>query len=178
MRPVKGLGAIAAVACFLAASELSGQVQAPYASPPERLPRAVAPQPVAFDHRLHMEQRMECIDCHPGAVEGERAGLPDRDRCMLCHQAIATDSAAVRRLAGLPTGRRIRWERVYRVPDFVFFSHAEHSAAGLGCVTCHGPVETRSVLAQEISTNMVACMNCHAQRRVSNECYLCHDLGQ
>ncbi len=125
-----------------------------------------------------MRNRMACGDCHRGAKNSERAGLPDRDQCMLCHQAIATAAGTVRELAALPAGSRIRWERVYKVPDFVFFSHAEHSQAGLACAACHGPVETRSVLAQEISTNMVACMNCHAQRRVSNECYLCHDLGQ
>ena len=178
MRPVKRLGVIAAIAYSIGPSGLPGQTQAPYESPPEQLPRALAPQPVAFDHRLHMQQQMACTDCHPGAIEGERAGLPDRDHCMLCHQAIATDRAAVRRLAELPAGSRIRWERVYRVPDFVFFSHAEHTDSGLGCEICHGPVETRSVLAQEVSTNMVACMNCHAQRQVSNECYLCNDLGQ
>ena len=121
---------------------------------------------------------MECLDCHPGAAARERAGLPDREDCMLCHQSIAADRPAVRLLAELPAGRRIRWERAYRVPDFVFFSHARHAAAGIDCGTCHGPVATRSVIRQEVSTNMVACMNCHARREVSNECFLCHDLGQ
>ena len=149
-----------------------------YESPPENLPRAVDPQPVPFDHKLHMGLRMTCMDCHPGALERERAGLPDRDRCMLCHQSIAKDRAGVQELAAMAPGTRIRWERVYRVPDFVFFSHSEHASAGLACADCHGPVETRRVLHQELSTNMVACMNCHAERQASNECYLCHDLGQ
>lgn len=156
----------------------ASQVPPPYEPPPEELPRVVAPQPVPFDHRLHMEQRMACLDCHGGALEHERAGLPDRDHCMLCHQAVAREHSAVREMAAMPTGSKIPWERVYRVPDFVFFSHAEHARAGVDCGSCHGPVETRVVLDQEFSTNMVACMNCHAQRQASNECYLCHDLGQ
>lgn len=170
--------------CFLAVATgivapPSLRAQSPlYESPPEDLPRAVAPQPIPFDHKLHMDQSLICVDCHPGALERARAGLPDRDRCMLCHAAIATDQAGVKQLAALASGTKIRWERVYRVPDFVFFSHSEHASAGLACATCHGPVERRSVLHQEISTKMVACMNCHAERQASNECYLCHDLGQ
>lgn len=167
-----------AVRLALAGAALSLANQAPYESPPEDLPRAVGPQPVSFDHRLHAENRIVCADCHGGATAQARAGLPGRGDCMLCHETIAADRDDVRLLAAWPADRRIPWERVYRVPDFVFFSHAEHAAAGIACAVCHGPVETRSELSQEVSTNMVACMNCHAQLDVSNECYLCHDLGQ
>ena len=73
---------------------------------------------------------------------------------------------------------RVKWVRVYRVPDIVFFSHRNHLKAGEKCVTCHGPVASRHVLAKEVSTSMTSCMNCHRSRRVPNECYLCHDLGQ
>ena len=152
--------------------------QVPYESPPEDLPRVVAPQPVPFNHKLHLQQHMACTDCHPGARERERAGLPQRSDCMLCHQSIATNHPAIRSLAAKPPTERIRWERIYRVPDFVFFSHREHAEAGMECVVCHGPVASRTVLDQEISTNMVACMNCHILRKASTECYLCHDLGQ
>ena len=150
----------------------------PYESPPERLPRILAAQPVPFDHKLHAANRIACTDCHPGARTGERAGLPDRDLCMLCHQSIAADHGKIRQVAALPAGSRIDWVRAYRVPDFVFFSHAEHASAGIECESCHGPVSSRPVLGQEVSINMVACMNCHAQRQASNECFVCHDLGQ
>ncbi len=73
---------------------------------------------------------------------------------------------------------KVDWVRVYEVPEFVFFNHKKHMAADLECVQCHGPVETREVLAQEISVSMTACMNCHAERGVANHCYFCHDLGQ
>ena len=168
---------MAIAAAALAALPGPGQAP-PYQPPPEDLPREVGPQPIPFDHRLHMQNRMACVDCHPGATASAQAGLPDRDKCMLCHQAIAVESSAVRKLAALPQGTKIRWQRVYQVPDFVFFSHAEHAAEELACADCHGPVQDRRVLSQEFSTNMVVCMNCHAQRQVSNECYLCHDLGQ
>ena len=167
------------LAIAAAVAGLSASAQAPLYQPPSKdLPREVGPQPVPFDHLLHMQHRMDCGDCHPGSTASPRAGLPDRDRCMLCHQSIATENPAVRQLAALPAGSKIPWQRVYRVPDFVFFSHAEHATADLSCADCHGPVRERSKLMQEVSTNMVACMNCHAERQVSNECFLCHDLGQ
>lgn len=156
-----------------------GAAQAPlYESPEEELPRSVAPQPIPFDHSLHMRNRMACADCHPGAADRERAGLPGRDDCMLCHQTISVESEAVRGLAAMPVGEAIEWVRVYQVPGFAFFSHRDHVPNGVGCEQCHGPVGERSVLSQELSVNMVSCMNCHAERDVSNECYLCHDLGQ
>ena len=175
MRPL--VLALAAVAGSALLPELAAQ-NPTYESPPEDLPREVAAQPLRFDHAVHSEARIQCADCHPGARDGIRAGLPDRDNCMRCHVAIATENGEVRKLAAIDPGSRIRWERVYRVPDYVFFSHAEHSRTGLECVQCHGPVATRHVLQQEMSTSMVACMNCHADRQASNECFVCHDLGQ
>ncbi len=74
-------------------------------------------------------------------------------------------------------GEKIKWLHIYEVPDFVFFSHASHAKAGSGCVACHGPVQDRDILAKEVSTSMVACMNCHVKKGVSTGCYLCHQLG-
>ena len=109
----------------------------------------------------------------------ERAGLPDAEKCMLCHMAIKTDSPAVQELARIhQDGKRLDWVRVYRVPDFVFFSHANHVNAHVECVSCHGPVEERDVLAKEVSTSMITCMNCHVAKKASISCYLCHELGQ
>jgi hypothetical protein len=39
-------------------------------------------------------------------------------------------------------------------------------------------VEQRDVLAPEVVHNMKTCMNCHKQRKASNECHVCHELGQ
>ncbi len=167
----------AAVAAVALAAGLGAQ-NAPYTGPEEDLPRAVAPQPVPFSHRLHADRGVDCSDCHPGSSRSERAGLPDRDACMVCHQVLAADRPGVRSLAALPPGSRIAWVRVYRVPDFVFFSHQEHAAAEVDCPACHGPVAARHELQQELSTSMEACMNCHVERGASIDCHLCHDLGQ
>jgi hypothetical protein len=152
------------------------QTRPVYKGKQEKLPSAVAPQPVAFSHRKHAF--MSCVDCHEGAASKEEAGFPDAEKCMLCHATIKADSSEVRKLAGFIQRReKIKWVRVYQVPDFVFFSHASHSKGGINCTACHGPVRQRDILEKEVSTSMVACMNCHAAKKVSTACYFCHQLG-
>lgn len=145
----------------------------------ETLPMAVDPQPIPFSHRKHSQKGITCLDCHRAAKTSERAGIPQPQQCMLCHVTVAAESPLIRRLASLRGKQeKLDWIRVYRLPDFIFFSHASHLRAGEQCARCHGPVEKREVLAKEISTSMTTCMNCHATREVSTECFLCHDLGQ
>ena len=145
----------------------------------EQLPLTVEPQPIPFSHKQHAAAGLSCNDCHRGAEKRERAGLPDSEQCMLCHRTIKTDASAVFKLAEFHReGKSLDWVRVYRVPDFVFFSHKNHAAARIGCTPCHGPVEQRDRLAKEVSTSMMMCMDCHEQRNVSRNCHLCHELGQ
>ncbi|MCI0417864.1 MAG: cytochrome c family protein [Acidobacteria bacterium] len=155
-----------------------GQQSPTYKGKEEKLPASVSSQPIAFSHKKHMGLGMRCLDCHVDAGEKDRAGLPQAEQCLACHSTIKADSPEVKKLVGVEKqGRKVQWVRVYLVPDFVFFSHANHLKAKLACAACHGPVEKRDVLAKEVSTSMVACMNCHAAKRVSNECSFCHQLG-
>ena len=150
-----------------------------YQGKEEKLPFIVAPQPVAFSHKDHILLGMSCRKCHPHAQEKERAGLPTISKCMLCHIRIGTEKPAIQQLAQIHReSRDLEWIRVYRIPDFVFFSHASHVNSGIACESCHGPVQDRHVLNKEVTTNMESCMNCHATRKVSMECHFCHELGQ
>jgi hypothetical protein len=155
-----------------------GQKPVVYKGKKEKLPLSVAPQPVAFSHKKHYAVGLSCPQCHTGATESEQAGFPNTDECMLCHATMMSDSPEVKKLADAHRRKeKVRWVRVYKVPEFVFFSHASHLKAGQQCATCHGPVDQRDVLTQEISTSMTSCMNCHATKAVSNDCSLCHQLG-
>ena len=145
----------------------------------ENLPRIVLPQPIPFSHKAHSSLGLTCQGCHPGASVQERAGFPTSSSCMYCHKTIRENSSTIQKLNILQRQKKnLAWVRVYQVPDFVFFSHARHVNAKLSCQTCHGPVQNRDVLAQEISTNMEMCMNCHKSSLVSTECHSCHELGE
>ncbi|MFN3325297.1 MAG: PQQ-binding-like beta-propeller repeat protein [Bryobacteraceae bacterium] len=155
------------------------RMRADYTGLREQLPAPAPVQPVPFDHKLHAGTGTKCVDCHTTAAKAERAGIPDAAQCMTCHRTVRSESphvAAIR--AFLEKRSAIPWERVYRVPDFVFFSHAKHVNGGVQCADCHGPVAEREVLAKEVSTSMDACMSCHVQRKASTDCGVCHELGQ
>jgi len=57
----------------------------------------------------------------------------------------------------------IHWTRVYRLPDYVYFDHRAHTAVGVTCQTCHGPVETMDLVRQVPDLTMGWCVNCHRQ---------------
>jgi hypothetical protein len=166
-------------AAYLLVHSSFAQAPGVYKGKDENLPQEVAPQPIPFSHAQHTRSGITCLDCHAGADKKEQAGLPDVGQCMLCHQRIKSGSPAIERLAAMKeAGEKIKWVRVYEVPDFVFFSHASHVKGRVECESCHGPVDQREVLVKEVSTNMTACMNCHASRDVPNHCHSCHSLGQ
>jgi quinoprotein glucose dehydrogenase len=161
------------------AKPLPPRMRAGYKGLEEKLPVSVGAQPVAFSHRAHAAAKMKCLDCHAGAAKQARATLPAAARCMTCHRAVKQSSPELAKVREAALGKKeIPWVRVYRNPDFVFFSHERHARARVECAECHGPVEKRDVLMKEVSTSMTACMSCHAARGARNDCSACHELGQ
>jgi hypothetical protein len=59
------------------------------------------------------------------------------------------------------TNRPIAWTRVHDLPDFAYFNHSIHVKKGIGCVTCHGPVDDMPLMWQEKSLQMEWCLECH-----------------
>jgi hypothetical protein len=108
---------------------------------------------------------------------GVFADIAGTDTCMGCHSAVKTDSPAIQKLtAHHQSGRRINWEPVYLVADYVFFSHREHvEKAGASCSDCHGDVAQMDVVAKERDISMAACMSCHRAKNASLECDFCHE---
>jgi hypothetical protein len=147
--------------------------------PKENLPQSVAPQPIAFSHKIHAgESGLPCNFCHTGVDKGDDATIPSADFCMKCHQSIKKDSPEVAKIrTAADKHEKIAWVAVYTVPDFVFFGHATHTKAGIHCAECHGPVETRDVLQKEVSTSMNTCRGCHQTHNARVDCATCHQLG-
>ena len=135
-------------------------------------------QPIAYSHRAHVEQGLVCVDCHVSAAIAERATLPPTSTCMSCHNKTTTRSAEIEKLAGYD-GRKadVPWARVYRLPEYVFFSHQVHVAPAtqLTCDTCHGDVATMDATQKVRDTSMAACMECHRATSAPNLCDSCHE---
>ena len=169
--------ALAVVAAALLVAIAAAQVAR---TPPPEVgfrPGEPVAQPLPYSHKTHLALGLVCRDCHAIADPGDFAGFPPEAKCMACHAAVKTESPAIQELAAAAqAGRAVVWNRVYKLPEFVYFSHALHHVdAGVECGACHGEVASRDVLFQEKPITMHACMRCHAQTGASNDCELCHD---
>jgi len=135
-------------------------------------------QPIDFSHRIHAgDNQIPCLYCHVQARRSISAGVPSVNKCMGCHTDIATDRPQIRLLAQYWESKEpIPWIKVHDLPDFVYFPHKRHVAAGLECQTCHGPVETMSRVSREAPNEMGQCLSCHKQHEVVNglDCWTCH----
>jgi hypothetical protein len=161
---------------ILFTSVLLALAQSP-GEPEKAQEKPLAPQPIPFSHKTHVAAGVKCLDCHPIRKPGFAAGLPKEQTCMGCHATVKADSPAIQKLAAFVKSKtEVPWVRIYRVPDYVWFSHeSHHREAGIACETCHGPVAQRDVLAKEKPTSMAACMECHTAHKAPNECNFCHD---
>lgn len=136
-------------------------------------------EPIPFQHSRHAAFKLECALCHPGAEKKARAGLPKVGTCMTCHQAAGQDHPAIRRLAALDRNAALPIEPLpYRIPDFVFFSHARHVAAKVACANCHGDVWRHDLAKPAVEARMSGCVNCHKASGARLDCTLCHELSQ
>lgn len=121
------------------------------------------PQPVQFSHRHHVRDvGLDCRYCHHTAETNAYAGIPATEVCMTCHSQLWTDSpmlAPVRR--SMQNGEPLRWNRVNRVAEFVYFDHSIHVQNGVGCETCHGRVDTMALAYPEHTFHMQWCLHCH-----------------
>jgi len=57
--------------------------------------------------------------------------------------------------------RPFYWQKVNRLPHWVYFNHAIHVNKGVGCVTCHGRVDLMPAVFQAQSLTMNWCLGCH-----------------
>ena len=131
---------------------------------PTRRAQGYAPtQPIDFSHRQHAgEMRIDCKYCHGGVETSRSAGIPAASVCMNCHAVAAIDSPGVAIVRALyERNRPVRWQRIHRLPDFVYFAHSPHIKAGVDCITCHGDVRQMDVVRQVHPLTMRSCLDCH-----------------
>ena len=129
-------------------------------------------QPIAFSHKLHAgDMKISCLYCHAGAERSRYAGIPALNVCMNCHEKVTASFAAQQQAQPMEspelrklydalalddvlapvegkTPKPIVWQRVHRLPDFVYFDHRAHITAAVRCQQCHGPVETMDRVRQ------------------------------
>lgn len=143
------------------------------------------PQPLAFNHRLHADNNVPCLTCHPTAATGQGATLPPVSVCQRCHEDVlyeTEEEAKIRQAA--ESGQDLRWVPVYALLPHVYFSHRRHVTLGkIACNACHGDVELSSTPFKLAASpfagrrGMTACLRCHEESHspyAGVDCMDCH----
>jgi hypothetical protein len=120
-------------------------------------------QPVPFSHQHHVGGLgLDCRYCHTGVETSAVAGIPPTHTCMTCHSQLYTQTAMLAPVReSLATGQPIHWNKVNRLPDYLYFDHSIHIAKGVGCTTCHGDVANMPLMRQTAPLTMGWCLDCH-----------------
>src|SRR5262249_39620084 len=120
-------------------------------------------QPMQFDHRHHVkDDGIDCRYCHGDAERSSYAGIPATEVCMGCHSEVWSGSPMLEPLRrSWFSGKPIPWNRVHKLPDFVYFNHAVHLKKGVGCASCHGRVDQMALAYPVFSLTMGWCLDCH-----------------
>jgi hypothetical protein len=131
-------------------------------------------QPIKFSHAVHAGQnKTDCNYCHYSAKTSKTAGIPPGSLCLNCHFLVrnGTRSGAseiAKIIEALDNKKAIEWVRIYKLPDFVFFSHEQHVSAGeIACEACHGDVKLIDRLSHVPDLSMGWCIDCHKTRKVN-----------
>jgi len=153
--------AVVAIVLLPAAAMTIGEI---VARSPYYTGKGLAPeQPVPFSHQHHVSDLgIDCRYCHTAVEVSSSAGIPPTETCMSCHSQIWTEQemlAPVRQ--SLKTNQPLVWQRVNRLPEFVYFNHSIHIDRGVPCSHCHGPVDEMPLTYQAVDLHMDWCLECH-----------------
>jgi hypothetical protein len=129
-------------------------------------------QPVDYSHEIHAGRMgMDCRYCHYSVEKAGFAAVPPTAVCLGCHgptneptpkipiKGTSPKLEAIRDVA--KTDAAIPWIKVHDLPDYVFFNHSAHVAAGVGCVKCHGRIDQMPTVYQHETLSMGWCLDCH-----------------
>lgn len=122
-------------------------------------------QPVQFSHKHHSgDDGIDCRYCHTSVESAATAGMPPTKTCMNCHSQLWSDSPYLEIVRqSWKENKPIEWTRVHDLPDYAYFNHSIHVAKGVGCNTCHGPVDEMPLMYQASSLQMEWCLECHRE---------------
>src|SRR5690348_10584603 len=120
-------------------------------------------QPVPFSHKHHVgDDGIDCRYCHTSVEQSAFAGIPPTHTCMTCHSQLFTQQPMLAPVVqSLASGEPLSWNRVHDLPGFVYFNHGIHIAKGVGCATCHGPVDRMPLTWRVAPLEMQWCLDCH-----------------
>jgi c(7)-type cytochrome triheme protein len=173
-----------------------GGPKPPISEPPETVGRSEGPKRpggpvyppqeirVRMDHALHLEQGMNCKQCHT-RIESSRLSsqndIPTGDVCDRCHgdQHPRLADGETPHCADCHThveDQRVTATTIFPKPNLEF-SHQAHLDRGTDCSACHGDMTKvgRATITQ--LPKEADCLTCHDGQQASDRCGTCHPTG-
>lgn len=120
-------------------------------------------QSVPFSHKHHVGGLgIDCRYCHASVEDGPFAGMPSTQTCVTCHSQMWVHAPMLAPVRESWNQRApLQWNRIYDLPDYVYFDHSIHVAKGVGCSTCHGDVAEMPLMQRVVNLQMRWCIDCH-----------------
>jgi hypothetical protein len=141
-------------------------------------PRPAVHQPIRFNHAAHVLAGVDCDGCHATVKEQAFASLPKLEDCMQCHDQPLTKDPEEKKLKAYEAAHaEPAWQRIYRMPAHVYFSHRRHVVlAKVECAVCHGAMDKAKEppVRPAVEQTMTWCTACHQKRHASIDCIACH----
>jgi hypothetical protein len=135
-------------------------------------------QPISFNHRIHIENDLECNTCHQLYEEHASAGRPELETCLTCHEELITENPEEKKILEYAEMEvEIPWRRIYRLPEHIYFSHRRHVMSGkVECNVCHGNMSERKSPPTRplVNQSMEWCIDCHKKTDADEDCLACH----
>jgi hypothetical protein len=125
--------------------------------------RVTRSQPIQFSHKHHVgDDGIDCRYCHTSVESSAYAGIPPTKTCMNCHSVLFNNVGYLEPVReSYRTDESIKWTKVHRLADYVYFNHSIHINKGIGCSSCHGSVNQMPLMLQASALNMNFCLECH-----------------
>jgi hypothetical protein len=120
-------------------------------------------QPIQFSHKHHVgDEGIDCRYCHTSVESSAYAGIPPTKTCMNCHSVLFNNIGYLEPIReSYRTDQSIQWVKVHRLADYVYFNHSIHINKGIGCSSCHGPINQMPLVFQASPLTMSWCLDCH-----------------
>ncbi len=131
---------------------------------------------ITFSHKFHLEQGLECLDCHDGIESSDAVGfgLPSMDVCGRCHSEIQESENCTKCHSNPASAKRLTLRTIA-----LNFSHKNHiERVNNDCTACHTTIATSTNVKDDNIPSMDLCTSCHSAAVQELKCSQCHtNLG-
>ncbi|MBM2840482.1 MAG: hypothetical protein HW412_1010 [Bacteroidetes bacterium] len=130
------------------------------------------PSQVKFSHKMHINDvGADCATCHPAGSTSMISSdnlASTHDQCSSCHEDQVTNDCGFCHTTPDNIVARPAADRT------VIFSHENHGARGVECITCHKGLDEVELSSAKNLPDMATCNTCHNNVKATNTCENCH----